>query len=84
MYAGVGMNIQAIHINGVEKNLGRYIFNADQALAFLIICLFIVSPIVIVKNVFKPENRQPQDENLFTNTGKQIQIDTINIYDLVV
>ena len=63
MYAGIGMNIQDIHINGVEKNLGRYIFNADQALAFLIICLFVISPVVIVKNVFKPENRQPQDEN---------------------
>ena len=63
MYAGVGMNIQAIHINGVEKNLGRYIFNADQALAFLIICLFVISPVIIVKNVFKPENRHPQGEN---------------------
>ena len=63
MYAGVGMNIQAIHINGVEKNLGRYIFNADQALAFLIICLFVISPVIILKNVFKPENRHPQDEN---------------------
>ena len=63
MYAGVGMNIQAIHINGVEKNLGRYIFNADQALAFLIICLFVISPVIIIKNVFKPENRHPQDEN---------------------
>lgn len=63
MYAGVGMNIQAIRINGAEKNLGRYIFNAGQALAFLVICLFVVSPVIIVKTVFQPENRRSKDEN---------------------